>query len=244
MFTLKSILLTILLSISLIQMIKSDEEYWEFLDYIPKEEKWEIIKNTPYPVPSYHLPSEKVIDISEPGYYEKAQGDNLKKVIGTIRVYSPDPTKVVVFYLVKMYIICQHKSTSTFIRWFDGWNIGDNIIIPYVLDRGHQERFSDNLCELGRRFRLKFIRYTASQNFAQIDYLYDVENPLSFSFFVYFKDNPQRKFIFMEVKACHALILDSLDVQRYEASLRIKYFQVGDPTVSNVIKDGEKNPIT
>nr|XP_046912490.1 uncharacterized protein LOC124493456 [Dermatophagoides farinae] len=250
----------------------SNCDFWEFLDYIPTQPKrldqMMITQNSEYPVPSYILPSKKIHFITEPGYYSLQMNEKMLNVIGTIKIYSHDPTKLAVFYIERMNVLCQTKNPHTFVRWFDGWNTEENVVIPYVIDHpdGYIKRFSDNFCEMGRVFRTSLKRYTATQNFAQVDYRFETLHHYIFSFFVYFKDNPQ---------PCHALIMDTFDVkrkcpyfysytlqnygnkpmncslflmkqetQRYEGSFHIRFFQVGDPSISNVIQNGDKDPLT
>ena len=141
---------------------------------------------------------EKIHFITEPGYYSLQMNEKMLNVIGTIKIYSHDPTKLAVFYIERMNVLCQTKNPHTFVRWFDGWNTEENVVIPYVIDHpdGYIKRFSDNFCEMGRVFRTSLKRYTATQNFAQVDYRFETLHHYIFSFFVYFKDNPQRKCLF------------------------------------------------
>ena len=41
-----------------------------------------------------------------------------------------------------------------------------------------------------------------------------------------------------------SLFLMKQETQRYEGSFHIRFFQVGDPSISNVIQNGDKDPLT
>lgn len=133
---------------------------------------------------------EQFIDVTVEGHYTITPDENMYGEIGTIKFYTPDPTKIIAFYIQPINLNCP---SSSFIRWFDGWNVGE--IIPYTSDHplSYEDRFSDNICKTD--LELKFQSYHSAQNFAQIDYRFYSQKTHSFSFFLLFKQNEQRKFL-------------------------------------------------